>query len=141
MSLLSRLVGWIKRRLAPVSGLFKGREEFDLTEGGIAKPLFYLSLPIIVTNLLQTAYNLIDTFWLGQYSTEALAAISFAFPMVFLLISLGLGVSVAGSVLVAQNTGAGDDRQAEYAASQTVMFSFVLAAVLGVIGYFIVEPL
>ena len=55
--------------------VFKGRDEFDLTSGSVGKPLFYLSLPIVVTNLLQTAYNLVDTFWLGQYSDDALAAI------------------------------------------------------------------
>lgn len=121
--------------------MFKGPEELELTSGSIGWPLFWLSLPIVITNLLQTAYNLADTFWLGQYSTTALAAISFGFPMVFLLISLGLGLSVAGSVLVAQNTGAGDIRQAEYAASQTVMFSFVLASLLGVFGYVIVDDL
>jgi putative MATE family efflux protein len=121
--------------------MFKGPDELNLTDGEIAMPLFWLSLPIVITNLLQTAYNLVDTFWLGQYSTTALAAISFAFPMVFLLISLGLGLSVAGSVLVAQNTGAGDQRQAEYAASQTVMFSFVLAGLLGLAGYFLVDDL
>jgi putative MATE family efflux protein len=120
--------------------LFKGPEELDLTEGGILKPLFFLSLPIIVTNLLQTAYNLADTFWLGQYSTEALAAISFAFPMVFLLISLGMGLSVAGSVLVAQHTGAGETEQAEYAASQTVTFAFIGSAALGLLGYPFVRP-
>jgi len=115
--------------------LFKGQEELDLTEGGIAKPLLYLSLPIVLTNLMQTAYNLADTFWLGQYSTNALAAISFAFPMVFLLISLGMGLSVAGSVLVAQHTGAEEKDKAEYAASQTVTFAFLASAILGVIGY------
>lgn len=98
-------------------GLFKGPEAFDLTSGSIGKPLFFLSLPIVVTNLFQTAYNLADTFWLGQYSTDALAAISFAFPMVFLVISLGMGISVAGSILVAQYTSAGKPREAEYAAS------------------------
>lgn len=121
--------------------MFKGPDELDLTSGDIGMPLFWLSLPIVITNLLQTAYNLVDTFWLGQYSTTALAAISFGFPLVFLLISLGLGLSVAGSVLVAQNTGAGDQRQAEYAASQTIMFSFVLAVILGGVGYFTVEDM
>jgi putative MATE family efflux protein len=124
-----------------LGSLFGGREQVNLTEGGIGKPLFVLALPIVITNLLQTAYNLADTFWLGQYSTEALAAISFAFPMVFLLISLGLGISVAGSVLVAQNTGAGDDRQAEYAASQTVTFAFVASLFLGAAGYLFVDDL
>ncbi|MEF8852552.1 MAG: MATE family efflux transporter [Haloarculaceae archaeon] len=121
--------------------VFKGREEFELTEGDIARPLFYLSIPIVVTNLLQTAYNLVDTVWLGQYSTEALAAISFAFPVVFFLISLGLGVSIAGSILVAQNTGAGNERQAEFAASQTVTFAIALSIVLGAFGYFAVEDI
>ncbi|WP_126661033.1 MATE family efflux transporter [Haloterrigena salifodinae] len=124
-----------------LSTLFKGREEFDLTEGSIARPLFYLSLPIIVTNLLQTAYNLFDTFWLGQYKTETLAAISFAFPMVFLLISVGMGLSVAGSVLVAQHIGAGEEREAEYAASQTVALSLLGATLIGVVGYGFVREL
>ncbi|MFB6160930.1 MAG: MATE family efflux transporter [Haloferacaceae archaeon] len=114
---------------------FKSREELTLTEGGIVEPLLYLSLPIVLTNLMQTAYNLADTFWLGQYSTESLAAISFAFPMVFLLISLGMGLSVAGSVLVAQHTGAGETRQAEYAASQTVTFAFLGSSAFGLLAY------
>jgi putative MATE family efflux protein len=120
--------------------LFKGPDELELTEGGIVRPLVFLSLPIVVTNLLQTAYNLADTFWLGQYSTAALAAISFAFPMVFLLISLGMGLSVAGSVLVAQHTGAEERDQAEYAASQTVTFALLASTFLGVAGYPFVRP-
>ena len=115
--------------------LFKSREEFDLTSGNVGKPLFYLSLPIVVTNLLQTAYNLADTFWIGQYSTDALAAISFAFPMVFLIISLGMGLAVAGSILVAQYTGAEKTAEAEYAASQTVGFAAVASILLGAVAY------
>jgi len=119
--------------------VFKNREEFDLTSGGVGKPLFYLSLPIVVTNLLQTAYNLIDTFWLGQYSDDALAAISFAFPLVFLLISLGMGLAVAGSVLVAQHTGANEPEEAEFAASQVTGFSLISSVVLGSAAYLVVE--
>jgi len=120
--------------------LFRGKDDLDLTGGRIGPGLFYLSLPIVVTNLLQTAYNLADTFWLGQYSTRSLAAISFAFPMVFLLFSLGIGVSVAGSVLVAQNTGAGDEVGAEYAASQTVTFAVLVSSLMGTVGWFAVDP-
>lgn len=119
--------------------VFKKKDEFDLTSGGIGMPLFYLALPIVITNLLQTAYNLIDTFWLGRYSDGALAAISFAFPLVFLLISLGMGFAVAGSVLVAQYTGANENEEAEYAASQVMGFSLISSVVLGVGAYFVVE--
>jgi putative MATE family efflux protein len=122
-----------------VRRVFKSKDELELTSGPIGKPLLYLSFPIVITNLLQVAYNLADTFWLGQYSTTALAAISFAFPMIFLLISLGMGLSVAGSVLVAQHTGADEPAKAEYAASQTLTFAVIGSILLGLIGFVFVE--
>ncbi|SDQ54673.1 MATE family efflux transporter [Natronobacterium texcoconense] len=121
--------------------IFDAREEVDLTSGGVARPLLYLSLPLIITNVLQTAYNVADTFWLGRYGTTEVAAISYAFPLVFLLISLALGLSVAGSVLVAQYVGADDESKAEYAASQTVSFSIIGSLILGLVGYAIVDDL
>lgn len=117
---------------------FKSREELDLLNGPVTENLFYLSLPVIVINLLQTAYNLADTFWLGQYSGDALAAITFAFPLVFFLISLGMGLAVAGSVLVAQFEGAGKIARRNYAASQTIAFSALAAILLGAFGYFFI---
>ncbi len=120
---------------------FKTKEQLDLLDGPVGKNLFYLSLPVIVINLLQTAYNLADTFWLGQYSGDALASITFAFPLVFFLISLGMGLAVAGSVLVAQFEGSGNSRKRNYAASQTVGFSALISIVLGVAGYFFIGDL
>jgi putative MATE family efflux protein len=131
--------GRLEAIAATVRGLFVSHEDLDLTSGPIATPLFYLSLPIVLTNLLQVTYNLADTFWLGQHGTVSLAAITFGFPLVFLLISLGMGVSVAGSVLVAQHTGADEPERATFAASQTVTFALVISAVLGAIGYVVVE--
>ena len=116
-------------------GQFKSKDELDLLNGPVGKNLFYLSLPVIVINLLQTAYNLADTFWLGQYSGDALAAITFAFPLVFFLISLGMGLAVAGSVLVAQFEGSGKSERRDYAASQTIAFSALASVVLGLFGF------
>ncbi|WP_049925017.1 MATE family efflux transporter [Halopiger goleimassiliensis] len=124
-----------------VDSLFKGPEDLDLTSGDIGWPLFFLSLPIVVQNLFQVLYNLADTFWLGRHSTEALSAITFAFPVVFLMISLALGVSVAGSVLVAQHIGAGNEKRAAYAASQTMAYAAVISIVLGVLGYVFVDDI
>lgn len=124
-----------------IKEIFKADTQVELTEGGIGKPLLYLSLPVIITNLLQTAYNLIDTFWLGRYSTEALAAVSFAFPVIFLIISLGIGLSIAGSILVAQKEGDDNHEGAEFAASQTLTYISIFAIGIGIIGYFIAERL
>ncbi|MFB6115185.1 MAG: MATE family efflux transporter [Candidatus Nanohalobium sp.] len=118
--------------------IFKSKKELNLTDGPVTKNLFYLSLPIIVMNLLQTAYNIADTFWLGQLSDVALASITFAFPLVFFLISLGMGLSVAGSVLVAQFEGKGERRKVDFAASQTILFSLLASVILGGFGYFFI---
>lgn len=115
--------------------VFKDKKDLDITNGDIRYNLFYLSLPIVVLNLLRTAYNIVDMFWLGQLSKNALAAITFAFPVIFFLISLGIGLAVAGSVLVAQNEGAGRKEEAEKTASQTITFSFLASIIIGGIGY------
>ena len=117
------------------------REAYPLTEGPIGPPLVLLAMPIVITNLLQTAYNLADTFWLGRYSTDALAAISFAFPLIFLLIALGLGIAVAGAIMIAQATGAEDTELAAYTASQTLSYALLASVGFGAIGYVAVGPL
>ncbi len=123
-----------------INTLFRSKEEINLTSGSLAKPLFYLALPVVITNLLMTAYNLVDFFWVGRLSKQALAAITFSYPMVFLFISLGIGVSVAGSVLVAQYEGAKQRDRAEYAASQTLVFTSVVGIALGLGGFFLLLP-
>ncbi|QKQ98538.1 MATE family efflux transporter [Candidatus Nanohaloarchaea archaeon] len=124
-----------------ISSKFKSQEELDLLNGPVGKNLFYLSLPVIMINLLQTAYNLADTFWLGQYSNNALEAITYAFPLVFFLISLGMGLAVAGSVLVAQYEGSGNKKKRNYAASQTIAFSALASVIIGGIGYFFIPDI
>lgn len=99
-----------------------------------------LAWPIIVLQLLQVTYNLSDTLWLGRLSADAVGAISLAFPLVFLLIAVAGGFTTAGSILVAQYTGAQSERSAGLFAGQTLAFVTILAAVLGVVGYFYTGP-
>jgi putative MATE family efflux protein len=66
---------------------------------------------------------------------------SLAFPLIFLLLSVGGGFTVAGSTLVAQHTGAGGERDADFVAGQTLSFVTALAVVLGALGFFATGPL
>ncbi|QGA80166.1 MATE family efflux transporter [Candidatus Nanohalobium constans] len=132
---LDKIEGRFSASLNWFKSQFKSKEELNLLDGPVGKNLFYLSLPVIVINLLQTMYNLADTFWLGQYSNGALEAITYAFPLVFFLISLGMGLAVAGSVLVAQNEGSGNRKKRNYAASQTIMFSALASVIIGAVGF------
>jgi putative MATE family efflux protein len=112
-----------------------------LTTGGLIGPLFRLAWPIVGIQLLQVAYNLADTLYLGAYDSTAVAAISTGFPIVFLVISVAGGFTTAGSILIAQYSGAEQDRTAGAVAGQTVAFVGAIALVLGAIGFFAASPL
>jgi putative MATE family efflux protein len=109
--------------------------DVNVTDGELLKPLVVLSLPIVLSQMLQVGYNLADTFWVGRLGQEAVSALSYSWPLVFLMISVAGGFTVAGTVLVAQNKGAGNDDRVNYAAGQTIAFVVVVAAVFSVLGY------
>jgi len=109
--------------------------DVNVTDDELLKPLLVLSIPIVLSQLLQVGYNLADTFWVGRLGQEAVSALSYSWPLVFLMISIAGGFTVAGTVLVAQNKGAGNDDQVNYAAGQTIAFVTVVALGFSVLGY------
>ncbi|MBN2307015.1 MATE family efflux transporter [Candidatus Peregrinibacteria bacterium] len=118
----------------------KDRSLPDYTKGPILEALIGLSLPIVFANILQTAYQLIDTFWVGRLGAVAVAAVSLSFPVIFLLISLGGGLAIAGTILVAQYKGQGNTKQVNYVSAQTLLLMLFISVLVTVVGYFISEP-
>jgi len=112
----------------------------SITEGSLVRPLFHLAWPIVVIQLLQVTYNVVDTLYLGRLSAEAVGAISLAFPLIFLLIAVAGGFTTAGAILVAQYTGAEGDDSAGLVAGQTMFTVSVLSVFIGIGGYFYTRP-
>ncbi|MBJ7881741.1 MATE family efflux transporter [Gelidibacter salicanalis] len=111
------------------------------TEGKIISSLLSLALPIIFANILQSAYQLIDTFWLGRLGADAVAAVSLSFPLLFLVLSIGAGLTLAGTVMVARYQGANNQQLVNFSSSQSVFLIFLTSIVLAVISYFAAGPL
>lgn len=111
------------------------------TEGNILRSLVSLAFPIIMANILQTMYQLVDTFWLGRLGANAVAAVSLSFPILFLILALGGGLTLAGTVLVAQYKGAGNKKMVDYSSSQTVFILFFVSIFLAVVGFFAAGPM
>jgi len=101
----------------------------------IPKTLFKLSWPIMVGNTMQVLYNLADTFWVGKLGADSVAAISVGFPLVFLLISIGGGMTIAGTTLVAQYTGSDNKEMADHAAGQIFSLVIFLSIIFGTAGF------
>lgn len=117
------------------------KQKRKYTEGKIFSSLFNLAVPIILANILQTAYQLIDTFWLGRLGANAVAAVSISFPLLFLVLSLGSGLTLAGTVLVSQYFGAEDQKKVDFNSSQTISLIFFISLLLSVLSYFSASPL
>lgn len=113
----------------------------SFTQGSIVKSLLALSIPVVFANLLHTAYQLIDTFWVGRLGAEAVAAVSLSFPIIFLMMSLGGGLSIAKSILVAQSIGRKDIKRAIFVSGQTILMVGLVAIPLSLIGIVFSEPI
>lgn len=112
-----------------------------LLEGPILQSLLKLTVPIILLQLLQAAYQLIDAFWVGKLGGNAVAAVSVTTPFVFLTIALGAGLAIAGSVLIAQYVGARNQAMVDHIAAQTLLMVLCISALLGIAGYFMAPKL
>jgi len=113
----------------------------DMTTGDIAPKLLALSWPLVAGNLLQTAYNVADLFWVGRVGEDAVAAVSLMFPTTWMFVSTATGVSAATVALVSQHIGADNERTAELAVAQSVLLAIGLGVALSLLGFAIRRPL
>ena len=107
-----------------------------IIHGPILKTLTYLSLPIMFAMFLQMIYSLTDMFWVGRLGVNAVASITLSWPILFLITSFGNGLAIAGTILVSQYKGKGDENQVNFISSQTFSLMCFMALIFGVIGYF-----
>lgn len=108
-----------------------------ILKGKMPKVILTIAAPIMLNNFIQTIYNLADTYWVSnKLGTAEVASMTLVFPIIFLTLSLGMGINVAGTALISQHTGAQQKKEASRVASQMFAFTMILAIVLSVIGFF-----
>lgn len=104
------------------------RQHRDLIlQGDLGKAIAALTIPIVINSFLQTMYNLTDTFWLGKLGTYELAAINLITPLQSIVVNIGGGITVAGSVLIARYVGAREDENARSMANQIYACAMLFA--------------
>lgn len=112
-----------------------------LLTGSVLRGLLTLALPILAANVLQTAFNLVDTWFVSRLGQEAIAAVSMNLPVFFIVLALGNAVAIGTSSLVAQAVGAGDRARANRIAGQAMALSLTLGIFSGIVGTALARPL
>ena len=106
------------------------RYDVDMTKGSITKHLINFALPLMVGNLFQQLYNMVDTWVVGNFvSNEAFSAVGTVTPIINMLIGFFLGLSSGAGVVISQYYGA----QREEKVRQAVHTSMVLTFLLGIV--------
>src|SRR3989338_8386223 len=77
------------------------------------KALIKLSLPIVVAMVVQIMYNIVDTAFVGRLGAEAIAALTFSFPLFFIFVSLNSGIGVGVNSRISRYLGANNHKGAE----------------------------
>ena len=93
-----------------------------------------LAIPASVGTLFQTLYNIVDTFYAGKISPEALSALSKSFPIYFIIIATCIGVTVAGTALIGNSIGENNKKKVLSYFINTIYFGFLISIVITLLG-------
>jgi putative MATE family efflux protein len=113
------------------------KKEVNMLSGSIAKTLLAIALPIMVMNVLQSIFNLIDSTILKMYDTSggyAVGAVGVCSTLIVLITQLVTGISTGSNVVVAKALGKNDQEQVERAIGVSLLFSLVGGIFLLIVG-------
>lgn len=106
----------------------------------IGKLLFNMSLPMMISMLVQALYNIVDSIFVAKLSENALTAVSLAFPLQTLLIAVGTGTGVGMNALLSKSLGEKNFKKANATASNAAILYFFSYLVFFILGFTIVRP-
>jgi len=109
----------------------------NLTTKPIPQLIRQIAIPASIGMFFNTMYNVVDTYFGGLISTEALASLSLSFPVFFIIIAMGTGISTGASALIANALGADKEDEAMQYVAQSISFSVIIGFVLTILGWLV----
>ncbi|MGZ3689310.1 MAG: MATE family efflux transporter, partial [Bdellovibrionota bacterium] len=114
----------------------------DLTTGSIPRHMIAFSIPMLAGSFLQTAYSFVNAIWVGQYlGSSALAALTVSFPVIFVLFAIGMGLTMATSILISQSYGARKMEQLREVVDSSTLLILGVGIGLTFLGEFFAHPI
>ena len=114
----------------------------DMTVGKPAGLLLWFMLPMVVGNVFQQLYNMVDSMIVGKYvGADALAAVGATGSLNFLIFSLCGGMANGIGIIISQYFGAGNDEGVKKAIANAVYIMIVSAALMGFLGFILAKSL
>ena len=113
----------------------------DLTTGKILPQLWSLAWPMMLSVFFYTLYNIVDAYWVSKLSPEAIAAVSISQITLFLMISLGFGITAGSGVIMSMDIGAKNKAAAERVLGQSFVLTGIIAVFFTIVSLIFREQL
>ena len=114
----------------------------DMTLGSPYKLIFAFSIPLLIGNIFEQLYNMVDSIVVGNFIGEkALAAVGTAFPIIFMMSSLFMGVGIGATIMISQFYGAKDIENIQNTVNTIYSAMMIGTVPLSLIGVFCSDPL
>ena len=115
------------------------RRDTDMTQGNAVKQIILFALPLLLGNLFQQLYNMVDTWVVGNFvSSEAFSAVGTVAPIINMLIGLFMGLSSGAGVVISQYYGARREDKVSQAVHTAIAMTVVASVLFTIIGILIV---
>ncbi len=109
-------------------------QDHDLTTAPIPALIKKISVPVAIGFFFNTMFNVVDTYFGGKISTEALAALSISFPVFFLIIIFASGLGTGSTAVISNAIGAGERERARKIIAQSISLGLIISVALTVLG-------
>ncbi len=106
----------------------------------INRLLLSMSIPMMISMLVQALYNIVDTMFVSSLGQDALNALSLAFPVQNFLIAVGVGTGVGTNALLSRSLGEKNFKRANSVANNGIFLSIISSLVVMTLGFFVVKP-
>jgi putative MATE family efflux protein len=114
----------------------------DFTSGHEGKLILKFAVPMLIGNVFQQLFSVVDSIVVGKFiGKEALAAVGASFPIIFIMLSMIMGIVMGTTVVISQYFGAKDIEKVKRAIDTMYIYCAIIGAIATVVGILISEPI
>jgi putative MATE family efflux protein len=118
-----------------------GKGGARLTEGPVSKSIMSLMVPMMIGMMALISYSLVDTYFIGQLGTMELAAVSFTFPVAFIVGAIAMGLGIGTSSVASRLFGSGELDQIQRITTHSAMLAIMVGGCVLILGLNTIGPL
>ncbi|MDF1868122.1 MAG: MATE family efflux transporter [Saprospiraceae bacterium] len=116
-------------------------EEKNFTSGSINRAIVLLSIPMILEMVMESLFAIVDVYFVGKVSTEAVATVGLTESVITIIYSLAMGLAMASTAMISRRIGENKPEEAASAAMQAILMAVIVSIILGILGFIYAESI